>query len=96
MLQTAVRVALSPSPLSLTVTRASLDRIECSSTSLERTVPIVKVFARRLRLWLSNFQVLGAVSTPTVPSFSQRLWVPTLPRSSQHSQTVDGLLPSVH
>ena len=43
-----------------------------SSVSVKREVPVVNVFARCVLFWLSNSQVLGAFSTPTVPSFSQQ------------------------
>ena len=49
MLQTAVRVALLPSPLSLTVSllcqQSWIGKIECTSVSVKREVPFVKLFA---------------------------------------------------
>ena len=71
MFRTAVLVVLSTSPLSLTVSLLSiwLDRQDREySVSVEREVPIISAYG-------SGFPTLvsSAVSTPTVPSFSQRL-----------------------
>ena len=63
MLQTAVRVVESPSPLLVIVSLSSArqdtqDRVYPQSVECE--IPVVKVFARCVRLWLSDSHVLWA------------------------------------
>ena len=63
MLQTAVRVVESPSPLLVIVSLSSArqgrqDRVY--RVSVECEIPVVKVFARYVRLWLSESHVLWA------------------------------------
>ena len=64
MLQTAVRVVGSPSP-PLVIVLAVFSRAKWAASSVpaypfECEIPVVKVFARCVRLWLSDSHVLWA------------------------------------
>ena len=63
MLQTAVRVMESPLPLLVIVSlfSAKQDRQDrVSRVSVDCEIPVVKVFAKCVRLWLSDSHVLWA------------------------------------
>ena len=73
MLQSAVRVVESPSPLLAIVSLFSArqdrqDRAYVPAYPVESEIPVVKVFARCVRLWLSDSHVLwGAVFDTDCP-----------------------------
>ena len=63
MLQTAVRVVESPSPLlalSRCLQQGRIGRIERTRVTVECEIPVVKVFARCVRLRLSDSHALWA------------------------------------
>ena len=83
MLQTAVRVVQSPSPLLVIVLLFSARQDgQDRRVSVECEIPVVKVFARCVRLWLSDSHVLWTRFRHRLLHCSHGFRVPTLLLSS--------------
>ena len=99
MLQTAVRVVESPSPLLVIVSLSSARQDRQESSVLACPLNVKSQSSKSLPgAYGSGFPTLmssGRFSTPTVPLFSQLPRVPTLLRSSQCLTTVDAFQSSV-